>query len=102
MMIDIERLVPMFRALGDTSRLRILSELMDEPRHVGELVRRTGLRQSLVSHHLKVLREAGLVAARRHGPFVYYELSGNTVRAMLGDAALGTDATRHEQDGGAG
>ena len=73
----------MFRALGERSRLCILGELLDEPRHVGELVRRTGLRQSLVSHHLRVLREAGLVVARRRGPFVFYELAGEAVRAML-------------------
>ncbi|NOZ78541.1 MAG: winged helix-turn-helix transcriptional regulator [Acidobacteria bacterium] len=102
MMIDIERLVPVFRALGDASRLRILVELLDEPRHVGALVRRSGLRQSLVSHHLKVLREAGLVAARRRGPFVYYELSGNAVRAMLASAAGDAGSHGHENNGGAG
>jgi Predicted transcriptional regulators len=87
MMLDIDGLAPMFRALGERSRLRILGELLDEPRHVGDLVRRTGLRQSLVSHHLKVLREAGLVVARRRGPFVFYELAGDAVRALIAGAA---------------
>ncbi|NOZ95688.1 MAG: winged helix-turn-helix transcriptional regulator [Acidobacteria bacterium] len=99
MVIDIERLVLMFRALGERSRLRILGELLDEPRHVGELVRRTGLRQSLVSHHLKVLREAGLVVARRQGPFVFYELSDDAVRSMLASAT--DDGRSHGHDGGA-
>jgi len=93
MMIDFDRLIPMFKALGDRSRLVILGQLLDEPRHVGDLVRRTGLGQSLVSHHLKVMREAGLVSARRQGPFIYYELAGPHVRRMVedGDAAETTE-----------
>lgn len=102
MMIDIDRLAPMFRALGERSRLRILGELLDEPRHVGELVRRTGLRQSLVSHHLRVLREAGLVVARRRGPFVVYELAGDAVRAMLADSAGNADSGVKTRTGGEG
>ncbi len=90
----------MFRALGERSRLRILGELLEEPLHVGELVRRTGLRQSLVSHHLKVLRKAGLVVARRRGPFVFYELSGDAVRAMLAGAAGGQAPEGYNHNGG--
>ena len=102
MMIDIDRLAPMFRALGERSRLLILSELLDEPCHVGELVRRTGLRQSLVSHHLKVLREAGLVVARRRGPFVFYELASDAVRAMLAGSSGNTDSGVKTRTGGEG
>ena len=100
-MIDIDRLIPMFRALGERSRLLIVSELLDEPRHVGDLVRRTELGQSLVSHHLKVLREAGLVSACRRGPFVYYDLAGPRVRRMVedGNAAGTTGGVKsHDQD----
>ncbi len=89
----------MFRALGERSRLLILSELLDEPRHVGDLVRRTELGQSLVSHHLKVLREAGLVSACRRGPFVYYDLAGPHVRRMLENGqAAGTTEAHSGQD----
>lgn len=98
-MIDIDQLVPLFRALGDRSRLRILGELLDEPRHVGELVRRTGLGQSLVSHHLKVLRESGFVLARRRGPFVFYELASEAARAVLDGAARHVHPSTTERNG---
>ncbi len=78
-----ERLAPIFKALAEPSRLKIVGELLHEPRHVGELVRRTGLGQSLVSHHLKILRAAGIVASDRRGPFVYYSLAGNEIRGLL-------------------
>ena len=86
-----ERFTPLFRALAERSRLQIVGELLREPQHVGELVRRTGLGQSLVSHHLKVLRAAGIVVSKRRGPFVYYSLAGNAVRSLLESAAAWGD-----------
>jgi len=53
--------------LGDRNRLRILRLLLERPLAVGELVRATGLGQSLVSHHLAVLGRGGWVVARREG-----------------------------------
>ncbi len=100
MMIDIEQLARIFKALGDRSRLRILAELLEEPRHVGALVRRTGLQQSLVSHHLKVLRESDLVVARRRGPFVYYEVASEAVRAVLDGATRNTHSRTKKKSGG--
>ncbi len=61
-----------FRALGDESRLRLLQLLADGERNVGDLMELTSLGQSLVSHHLRVLRDAGLVRDRREGRWVYY------------------------------
>ena len=48
---------------------------MGTPRNVSEIVRALGMQQSLVSHHLKVLREHGLLEANRQGPFVRYSVS---------------------------
>jgi DNA-binding transcriptional ArsR family regulator len=81
-----ERFAPVFKALAEPSRLKIVGELLHAPRHVGELVRLTGLGQSLVSHHLKVLRAAGVVTSGRRGPFVYYSLAQNGVRGLLESA----------------
>jgi DNA-binding transcriptional ArsR family regulator len=61
-----------FRALGDETRLRLLELLNDGERTVGDLMDATGLGQSLVSHHLRTLRQAGLVATRREGRWVHY------------------------------
>ena len=97
MMIDIDCVHPIFRALSERSRLEIVRELLDEPRHVGELVRRTGLGQSLVSHHLKVLREVGIVTSQRRGPFVYYALAEDGVRELMETAGGRRAAARRSR-----
>ncbi len=63
-----------FRALGDETRLRLLELLTAGECTVAELMRRTGLGQSLVSHHLRTLRGAGLVATRREGRWIHYRV----------------------------
>jgi len=64
-----------FRALGDETRLLLLELLTAGERNVGELMDVTGLGQSLISHHLRALREAGLVHDRRDGRWVYYSIA---------------------------
>ncbi len=65
------------KALSDTNRLRIFAELMKGDTCNGELVTRLALPANLLSHHLKVLSEAGLVNTRRDrvdGRWVYYSV----------------------------
>jgi ArsR family transcriptional regulator len=64
-----------FRALGDETRLRLLEQLALGECNVAELMERMALGQSLVSHHLRTLREAGLVRDRRDGRWVYYSIA---------------------------
>jgi ArsR family transcriptional regulator len=64
-----------FRALGDETRLLLLEILADGEHTVGGLMAATGLGQSLVSHHLRALREGGLVTARRDGRWIHYAIS---------------------------
>jgi DNA-binding transcriptional ArsR family regulator len=63
-----------FDVLAEPSRRRILDLLRERPRPVGELVDSLGLSQPGVSKHLRVLREAGLVQARRDAQRRHYEL----------------------------
>ena len=63
------------KAVGDATRLQVLQILLEGPRHVGELQDKVGVEQSLLSHHLKVLRQAGLVVAARDGKAVRYSIS---------------------------
>ena len=53
------------RALADSNRRRILAAVRDQPRAVGEIAEQVGMSQQTVSHHLRVLRGAGLVTERR-------------------------------------
>src|SRR5438067_6142402 len=64
-----------FRALGDETRLRLLELLTMGERTVGDLMDDTGLGQSLVSHHLRSLRVAGLVVTRREGRWIHYAIA---------------------------
>ena len=63
------------KALADPSRLAILHALRVGGRNVSELVAETGLAQANVSKHLRILREEGIVAARRQLRNVYYSLT---------------------------
>ncbi|CAA9565862.1 MAG: Transcriptional regulator, ArsR family [uncultured Thermomicrobiales bacterium] len=63
-----------FDVLAEPTRRRILDLLRERPRQVGELVEQLGLSQPGVSKHLRVLREAGLVAVRRDAQRRRYEL----------------------------
>lgn len=70
-----------FRALGDETRLQLLEHLAAGERNVGELMDLMGLGQSLISHHLRALREAGLVRDRRDGRWVYYSIAEQALTA---------------------
>ena len=56
-----------FRALSDPNRRAILTVVRYDPRAVGDVANELGLSQQIVSHHLKVLHEAGLVTGTRLG-----------------------------------
>lgn len=73
--LDYARLLaPKLKALADETRLALVLCLSDRPHTVRELQERTGLGQTLVSHHLGLLREQGLVSATAHGRSNTYAL----------------------------
>jgi phosphate transport system substrate-binding protein len=67
--------VDKLRALAEPTRLDVLHELAEGPRRVGQLQRRLGIDQSLLSHHLAALRAAKLVATARNGRAIEYRLA---------------------------
>jgi ArsR family transcriptional regulator len=88
-----------FRALADPVRLRLLSLIAS---HAGgeacvcELTPRFELTGPTISHHLKVLREAGLVEGQRRGTWVYYRVVPRALAPLsqLLDASTATQAAR--------
>jgi ArsR family transcriptional regulator len=68
------RLVALFRALGDPTRLEIFRLIAAQaaPLCVCDIVDRFDVSQPTISHHLKILREAGLVTVSRQGVWAYY------------------------------
>jgi ArsR family transcriptional regulator len=73
-------LLTILRALGDEMRLRILRALFEKPRNVSELVNVLDVSQPDVSHHLRRLREAGLVEGKRKGRRICYAIVENPSR----------------------
>lgn len=84
-----------FQALSDAKRLRILELLRDGEACVCELTEAMDVGQSLLSFHLKKLKEAGLVRDRREGRWAYYRLDSAGLSGLrdrldeLADAAEG-------------
>lgn len=74
------------KVLADETRLAVMRQLLAGPKHVGELNEAIGVEQSLLSHHLRVLREAGLVVAERDGKAVLYQLAPDVAKSTKGDA----------------
>lgn len=67
------------KVIADPTRLAILKILMDKPQHVGEVAALLHIEQSLLSHHLQVLRKTGFVIASRDGKSVLYSLAPGIV-----------------------
>jgi ArsR family transcriptional regulator len=74
---DAEELADAFKAIADPARLRLLSFIAGQPSAeacVCYLTEPLGLSQPTVSHHLKVLFDAGLLAREKRGTWVYYRI----------------------------
>jgi ArsR family transcriptional regulator, lead/cadmium/zinc/bismuth-responsive transcriptional repressor len=64
----------LFRALSDTSRIKLLATLIGGETNVGALAEAAGISESAVSHHMRHLRQLRMVHARKDGRQVYYVL----------------------------
>lgn len=80
-MIDVDQMqlfrlqAEICKTMADSKRLMILHELRESEMSVGQLVSNLDLPQANVSQHLAILRERGIVTARREGTSVYYSLA---------------------------
>lgn len=75
---SIKQLSPTLLIIGDATRLHIISNLLQLDCHgvrVGELTKKTHLSRPAISHHLKLLKNAGIVTMRREGTRNYYALN---------------------------
>ncbi|WP_312680607.1 ArsR/SmtB family transcription factor [Stutzerimonas nitrititolerans] len=84
---DVTILAETFRLLGDPSRLRIMLRCMQGSSPVGDIAESLELSQSLVSHHLRLLRGARLVKGVRHAKHIFYEVDDSHVSQVLLDMA---------------
>jgi len=98
-----ELAVEVFRMLSDTTRVRLLWELIDQELAVNELADRLGKPAPSVSQHLAKLRMARLVRTRREGTQVFYRVENEHVAQLVRDAVhnaehAGPELPRHHVD----
>ena len=91
--IDAERAAEVFHALSDATRVRIMDMLRDGERCVCELQDELDAAQSRLSFHLRVLKDAGLVADRRDGRWAYYTITPAAI-AELHELAVSLEPRR--------
>ncbi|MEV4193657.1 ArsR/SmtB family transcription factor [Streptomyces toxytricini] len=77
----------LIRVLADPLRLRIVTLLAQETLCTTHLVEETGAKQTNLSNHMKVLREAGVVDTEPCGRFTYYRLRPDVLEALAGQFA---------------
>lgn len=85
-MYDIDRvydLAELFKIFGDSTRLRIMSALLNHELCVGDLSEVLEMNQSAISHQLRVLRTAGLIKVRRCGKSAFYSLDDDHVKKII-------------------
>ncbi len=76
-------LVQTFKALADPTRLRMIGLMVDERRCGRELASELGVSAPTVSHHLQVLREAGLLTETREPPYTFYQLDLTSLQTQV-------------------
>jgi ArsR family transcriptional regulator len=72
---EIDSCASVLKVLADETRLAVVELLLEGPKHVGDMNESLGVEQTLLSHHLRVLRDAGLVTSQRNGKQVLYSLA---------------------------
>ena len=92
---NLKKMALTFHMLSNPNRLRMLYLCFDQSVSVGDLVNRLRLSQSLVSHHLKQLREAGLIQAERQGKNMLYQVQDQRVRCILNDMLLHSNSMKN-------
>jgi DNA-binding transcriptional ArsR family regulator len=76
-------LADLFSTLGDASRVRIISALLEREMSVGTLAAKLHMSDSAVSHQLRGLRQMRLIRGRRDGRQVFYRLADNHVEQLF-------------------
>ena len=80
---ELIELAELFKVFGDSTRIRILYDLMQGERNVTEITEDLAMNQSAISHQLKILKTAKLVSAKREGKSMVYSLADEHVKTII-------------------
>ena len=72
-----------FKALGDPHRQNILRLLARQEMGACEIIQAIGLAQPTIAHHLRILKQAGLISSQKEGKFVFYTLNKDGLKEFL-------------------
>ncbi len=78
--------VDIFKALGNSTRLRILDSVKKKKQCICEIIPIAGKSQPDVSHHIKILKHAGLILEQREGTNIFIEASNKHIFDIIGMA----------------
>ena len=91
--VTVERLAEKFKALGDPTRVRMLSALSRAELCVCDLATLLGATESAISHQLRLLRSLRVVRARRDGRMVFYRLDDDHIVRLLSQGRAHVEET---------
>lgn len=81
--IKLKKAVSFLRIISEENRLKILCILQKQEKCVCEIWQFLGLPQNLISHHLKVLKNSGLINSRKEGTKVFYFLNQKNIKKFI-------------------
>lgn len=93
---NIAKIADIFHLMGDTSRLRIAICCLNDAIAVSDIAEQLSLSQSLVSHHLRLLKAARIMRAKRRGKQVFYTVDDHHIRQIITDMLEHIDEANHE------
>jgi len=91
---ELMHVIRIFQALSDLTRAKVIFALTQGERSVNEIATIVGASPSSVSHHLRRLRDAGLVEYHRHGNQIFYSIEDIHIAAILEEAQHHTEHTQ--------
>jgi len=95
-MVDVQESAPVFAALGDPTRLALLSRLWEGPESITRLTAGAGMSRQAITRHLHVLSDAGLVTGTRSGRELIWQANPDGIRGVqryLEEISRGWDAS---------
>ncbi len=101
-MVQLSAIGLTFKALSDPNRRKILKLLKERDLTAGELAEHFGISKPSLSHHLSILKQAGLVSDERHGQHIIYSLESTVFQDIIRWLMeyTGDDSTKDVGEGG--
>ena len=87
-----------FKALSDPTRREILTLLKQGSMTAGQIVERFDTSGGTISHHLNILKQAGLIEDRKSGKYIYYELNTTVFQEVLSWLQTLMEEQHHEKE----